>query len=152
MKSFISRYVAGEYVRRLRNSVKKRLEKAIIQSERTTSDADATTKEELMLDCLASITVGSHYQSEDPVSLMDIECREYGQLMRVSDDAATMFYHIHSAVKCYFSKSHVTRNTPRTAESNVKKSPSLLQRVKSLFDKHPADIVTGMLLPYFMKK
>ena len=132
------RCVGGAYVARLKRAIKKRME---IEKQKSAE----RQMNEGILNSLASISVSDQYVSDDPVSLIDTNIREYGHLTRINDSAATLFYHIHGAVKPHLMKGIVTRQTPNNAEKAVLNNKKLLDMLNATFPNHSQQIFEGKI-------
>ena len=87
---------------------------------------------ECLIKAMDGICVRGNYVSQDPDSLIDINIREYGHLIRITDSVAEFFYRLHCAVKPHFTSS-VESDTMENCLDIVKKNTVLFGYFASCF-------------------
>ena len=76
---------------------------------------------ECLINAMDGICVRGNYVPQYPDSLIDINIREYGHLIRITDSVAEFFYRLHCAVKPHFTSS-VESDTMENCLDIVKKN------------------------------
>ena len=104
---------------------------------------DEAERQQNMLSAVDDLVVPRDYQSQDPASLRDIDIREFGQLVRIHDEAATFFYNLHCCVKPHFI-GKVDSSTLGKAIADTLHNGELFALLKSLLLSYDETIKNGM--------